>query len=129
MPEQSAARCLRTVGVGPGDVGAVAYPYDPNLVPRPNGDLTAEGWEPFAPATPSKRLTLDRRRPGIDAARFRFVPHHVAHAASAYLASPAQHPVSEPRELSGLGFGYGPGLLDEVTAVKVIHLEPAPADA
>jgi acyl-CoA reductase-like NAD-dependent aldehyde dehydrogenase len=31
-----------------------------------------------------------------------------------------------PRGASGLGLGYGPGLLDEVTAVKVVHLEPSP---
>jgi len=33
---------------------------------------------------------------------------------------------AEPRGRSGLGFGYGPELLDEVTAMKVVHLEPAP---
>lgn len=35
---------------------------------------------------------------------------------------------AEPRGVSGMGLGYGPGLLDEVTAAKVVHLEPAPAD-
>jgi succinate-semialdehyde dehydrogenase/glutarate-semialdehyde dehydrogenase len=34
---------------------------------------------------------------------------------------------AEPRRQSGLGFGYGPELLDELTATKVIHLEPAPS--
>jgi succinate-semialdehyde dehydrogenase/glutarate-semialdehyde dehydrogenase len=33
---------------------------------------------------------------------------------------------AEPREASGMGQGYGPGLLDEVTATKVVHLSPAP---
>jgi succinate-semialdehyde dehydrogenase/glutarate-semialdehyde dehydrogenase len=33
---------------------------------------------------------------------------------------------AEPRRRSGLGFGYGPELLDEVTAVKVVHLGVAP---
>jgi acyl-CoA reductase-like NAD-dependent aldehyde dehydrogenase len=33
---------------------------------------------------------------------------------------------AEPRGASGLGLGYGPGLLDEVTAMKVVHLEPSP---
>ena len=28
-----------------------------------------------------------------------------------------------PRRASGRGFGYGPELLDEMTAVKVVHLE------
>jgi acyl-CoA reductase-like NAD-dependent aldehyde dehydrogenase len=33
---------------------------------------------------------------------------------------------AEPRRQSGLGFGYGPELLDEVTTTKVLHVEPAP---
>lgn len=28
-----------------------------------------------------------------------------------------------PRRASGRGFGYGPELLDEMTAVKVVHLQ------
>ena len=31
-----------------------------------------------------------------------------------------------PRGCSGSGFGYGPELLDELTQVKAVHLEPAP---
>ena len=33
---------------------------------------------------------------------------------------------AEPRKASGLGFGYGPELLDEVTTVKVVHHAVAP---
>ncbi len=33
---------------------------------------------------------------------------------------------AEPRGCSGRGFGYGPELLGEVTAMKVIHQEPPP---
>ena len=33
---------------------------------------------------------------------------------------------AEPRKASGLGFGYGPELLDEVTATKVVHHAVAP---
>ncbi len=33
---------------------------------------------------------------------------------------------SHPRRGSGAGFGFGPELLDEVSAVTVVHLEPAP---
>jgi acyl-CoA reductase-like NAD-dependent aldehyde dehydrogenase len=36
---------------------------------------------------------------------------------------------AEPRRQSGLGFGYGPELLDELTVTKVIHLEPVPRAA
>lgn len=34
---------------------------------------------------------------------------------------------AQPQGASGLGFGYGPELLDEVTFTKVVHVEPAPA--
>jgi succinate-semialdehyde dehydrogenase/glutarate-semialdehyde dehydrogenase len=33
---------------------------------------------------------------------------------------------AQPGRGSGLGFGYGPELLDELTHTKVVHLEPAP---
>jgi succinate-semialdehyde dehydrogenase/glutarate-semialdehyde dehydrogenase len=33
---------------------------------------------------------------------------------------------AEPRRGSGLGLGYGPGLLREASAQKVVHMEPAP---
>lgn len=33
---------------------------------------------------------------------------------------------AEPHKASGLGFGYGPELLDEVTTTKVVHYRPAP---
>lgn len=33
---------------------------------------------------------------------------------------------AEPRRASGLGFGYGPELLDELTTTKVVHLEEPP---
>ncbi|MFW2513374.1 aldehyde dehydrogenase family protein [Demequina sp. SO4-13] len=34
---------------------------------------------------------------------------------------------AEPRRRSGTGLGYGPGLLEEFTAQKVLHVEPLPA--
>jgi succinate-semialdehyde dehydrogenase / glutarate-semialdehyde dehydrogenase len=33
---------------------------------------------------------------------------------------------AQPRRASGSGFGFGPELLDEMTAVKVVHLAPPP---
>ena len=33
---------------------------------------------------------------------------------------------AHPRRHSGTGYGYGPELLDELTAAKVVHVEPAP---
>jgi succinate-semialdehyde dehydrogenase/glutarate-semialdehyde dehydrogenase len=34
---------------------------------------------------------------------------------------------AHPRRGSGQGFGYGPELLDEMTATKAVHLEAPPA--
>ncbi|MDP9389266.1 MAG: aldehyde dehydrogenase family protein, partial [Actinomycetota bacterium] len=34
---------------------------------------------------------------------------------------------ASPHKASGDGFGYGPELLDELTRVRVVHLEPPPA--
>jgi acyl-CoA reductase-like NAD-dependent aldehyde dehydrogenase len=33
---------------------------------------------------------------------------------------------AEPRKHSGIGFGYGPELLDELTHTKVVHVAPYP---
>jgi carbamoyltransferase len=89
LPEQAARWCLEEGGLEPGELDAVAYSYDPDLAPQPNGDITADEWEPlrtlYARRAP---LFLRTALPGIDPAKVRFVAHHVAHAASAYLASP-----------------------------------------
>ncbi len=89
LPERAAAWCLAEAGLAPADLDAVAYSYDPELAPQPNGDLTADGWEGlrtlYARRAPGFLRTA---LPGLDPARVHFVPHHVAHAASAYLAAP-----------------------------------------
>jgi carbamoyltransferase len=89
LPEQSAAWCLARAGLAPVDLDAVGYSYDPELAPAPDGDITAEAWEPlrtlFVRRAP---LFLKTALPGLDPRRVQFVPHHVAHAASAHLVSP-----------------------------------------
>jgi carbamoyltransferase len=89
LPEQAARWCLEQGGFEPGEIDAVAYSYDPTLAMPVNGDVTACDWEPlrtlFAQRAPRFLRTV---LPGIERASFSFVPHHVAHAASAYLASP-----------------------------------------
>jgi carbamoyltransferase len=89
VPEQAATWCLSEPGLTPSDLDAVAYSYDPELAPDPCGDITAEGWEGlrtlFVRRAP---LFLAAALPGLDPSIVRFVPHHVAHAASAYLAGP-----------------------------------------
>jgi carbamoyltransferase len=89
LPEQSARWCLARAGVEAGELDAVAYSYEPRLAARMTVDITDDGWEGlrtlFAARAP---CFLRTALPGLDPARVRFVPHHVAHAASAYLAAP-----------------------------------------
>jgi carbamoyltransferase len=88
LPERSARWCLEHAGLEPGDLDAVAYSYDPALAPQPNGDVTASDWEPLRTLYVQRApLFLRTALPGLDPGLVRFVPHHVAHAASAYLAS------------------------------------------
>ncbi|GAA3167824.1 carbamoyltransferase C-terminal domain-containing protein [Planomonospora alba] len=88
LPEQAAAWCLAEAGLKPEDLDAVAYSYDPALV-RPGQQGLDERWEDlrttYAQRAPSFLATA---LPGLDPAQVRYVPHHVAHAASAGLAAP-----------------------------------------
>ena len=101
VPEQAAAWCLSAAGLAPEDLDAVAYSYDPGLLPEPD-DLTADGWEGlrtlYAREAPS---FLQTALPGLDPGCVRFVAHHVAHAASAHLAAP--YPSSAVLVLDGRG--------------------------
>ena len=88
LPEQSMAWCLRHAGVAAEELDAVAYSYDPQLAPPSGEDVTGEGWEGLrtlfvqrAPLFLKTALGLDRP-PDVQ-----FVPHHVAHASSAWLAA------------------------------------------
>jgi carbamoyltransferase len=89
LPEQAARWCLRAGGLTPADLDAVAYSYDPSLAPPVGDDVTADGWEGlrtlFAARVPRFLATA---LPGLEPERVRFVPHHLAHAASACLAAP-----------------------------------------
>src|ERR671917_2425704 len=89
LPEQSMAWCLAEAGIEPAELDAVAYSYDPDLAVQPNGDITAAEWEGLRTLYVRRApLFLRTALPGLDPARVRFVPHHVAHAASATFASP-----------------------------------------
>ena len=88
LPERSAAWCLAKAAIEPGELDAVAYSYDPELAPAVNGDITADAWEGLRTLYVRRApLFLKTVLPGLDPARVRFVPHHIAHAASAHLAS------------------------------------------
>jgi carbamoyltransferase len=89
LPELSARWCLEQAGLTPAELDAVAYSYDPELA-RPADQLGLnDPWDhlrqEYARRAPE---FLAEALPGLDPAKVRFVPHHVAHAASAGQASP-----------------------------------------
>jgi len=89
LPIEAMRWCLHEANVRPEELDAVAYSYDPELAPPPGEDITAGDWEGlrtlYARRAP---LFLASALPGLDPERVCFVPHHVAHAASAALAAP-----------------------------------------
>lgn len=88
VPEHAARWCLEEAGLEPGDLDAVAYSYDPELAEPGLGGHDAQ-WERlrtlYARRAPNFLATA---LPGLDPGIVRYVPHHVAHAASAALAAP-----------------------------------------
>ncbi|MEV4232573.1 carbamoyltransferase C-terminal domain-containing protein [Streptomyces bobili] len=102
LPELSARWCLEQAGLDPSELDAVAYSYDPDLA-RPADRLGLDDpWDhlrqEYARRAPE---FLAEALPGLDPAKVRFVPHHVAHAASAGQASP--HPDCAVLVLDGRG--------------------------
>jgi carbamoyltransferase len=89
LPELAARWCLDEAGLRPEDLDAVAYSFDPRLARPAVEQGLDDPWDGL-------RLTYAERAPqflasalpGLDPAAVRFVPHHVAHAASATLAGP-----------------------------------------
>ncbi|MBQ1046338.1 MULTISPECIES: carbamoyltransferase family protein [unclassified Micromonospora] len=89
LPELSAAWCLASAGIDVDRLDAVAYSFDPGLC-RDAAELgLADPWDglrvDYARRAPQ---FLAAALPGLDPEKVRFVPHHVAHAASAGLAAP-----------------------------------------
>jgi carbamoyltransferase len=88
LPERAMAFCLAEAGIEPHELDAVAYSYEPDLAPQPDGDVTAAAWEGlrtlYARRAP---LFLRTSLPGLDPGKVRWVAHHVAHASSATFAS------------------------------------------
>jgi carbamoyltransferase len=86
QPVASARWCLERAGLAPEDVDFVGFSYDPSLV-RPAAEMGLDDpWDHlrtlYAEQAPA---LLAEALPGLDPAKVRFVPHHVAHAASAVL--------------------------------------------
>lgn len=88
LPEEAMRFCLRAAGLRPCELDAVAYSYDPSLALE-SADLTAAEWEPLRTLYVREAPGfLNTALPGLRAGRTRFVPHHLAHAGSAGMASP-----------------------------------------
>ncbi|MFH0241551.1 carbamoyltransferase [Streptomyces sp. HK10] len=89
MPGLSAAWCLRQAGLAPADLDAVAYSFDPALAAPAESLGLDDPWDhlrrEYARRAPS---FLAEALPGLDPSVVRFVPHHMAHAASAGIAGP-----------------------------------------
>jgi carbamoyltransferase len=88
LPEQAARWCLAHAGLSPSDIDLVGYSYDPGLA-RPADDMELhDPWDHlrqmYARNAPG---FLAEALPGLAPEKVRFVPHHVAHAASAGLAA------------------------------------------
>jgi carbamoyltransferase len=89
LPERSARWCLNRGKVDASDLDAVVYSYDPGLAPPRSDDVTGDTWEALRTLYVERApLFLRTALPALDQAKVRFIPHHVAHAASAYLAAP-----------------------------------------
>ncbi len=88
-PDRSAAWCLSRAGIRSEDIDAVAYSFDPALHLPPEELGVFDPWDhlrrTYAEQAPG---FLADALPGLDPGRVKFVPHHVAHAASAALAAP-----------------------------------------
>jgi carbamoyltransferase len=89
LPELSATWCLDHAGLRAEDLDAVTYSFDPALH-RPAEELGLfDPWDDL-------RLTYAKTAPGflatalagLDQTKVRYVPHHLAHGASAALAAP-----------------------------------------
>jgi carbamoyltransferase len=89
LPELAARWCLEHAGIDVSELDAVAYSYDPSLA-RPAEELGLDDPWDHLRQTYARRAPgfLADALPGLDPAAVRFVPHHVAHAASAGLAAP-----------------------------------------
>ncbi len=128
LPERSARWCLAEGGLEAAELDAVAYSYDPELAPQPNGDITADAWEGlrtlYARRAP---LFLKTSLPGLAPERVRFVPHHVAHAASAFFPSGFERATvmvldGRGERTSYLGGRYAPdGRLEVLATQRLPH--------
>jgi carbamoyltransferase len=127
LPELSVRWCLEHAGIDASELDAVTYSFDPALT-RPAEELGLDDpWDHvrvmYARQAPSFIATAFS---GIDPAIVRYVPHHVAHAASAGLASP--HGDADVLVLDGRGESashlaghYADGRLEVLASQQLPH--------
>src|SRR4051812_48127786 len=127
LPELSASWVLAEAGLTPADLDAVAYSFDPRLMPSPeetglgdDGDVMRKMYAEKAPSFLAHHL------PGLSEDKVVYVPHHVAHAASAGLAAP--YPTNSVLVLDGRGEAishlagrYENGKLDVLASQALPH--------
>lgn len=112
--------------------------YPPTVLTHCTPDMLVMREETFGPVAPV-RVVPDFATALAEAADDRYglaatvLTGDMAHAQEAWRSLPvatvkinnvfggAPGGASEPRRISGTGFGFGPELLDEMTAVKVVH--------
>ncbi|HEY3978706.1 MAG TPA: carbamoyltransferase C-terminal domain-containing protein [Streptosporangiaceae bacterium] len=127
QPAQAARWCLEHAGLRPADIDLVGFSFDPSLA-RPAGEMGLDDpWDhlrvTYAEQAPA---FLAGELPGLDTGRARFVPHHVAHAASAGLAAgPAQCAVlvcdGRGEQDSFLAGRYRAGVLEKLSGQALPH--------
>jgi len=110
LPERAIRFCLKHAGLTARDIGHVAYSFDPKLRRK---RYRAEWWDPRVEET--FRLRLGQVQSAVEeflarslTQRFHFVPHHLAHAASAY--SPSGFDRAAILTLDGIGESEGSSL-------------------
>ncbi len=120
--------------------GAGAF-YPPTVLADCTREMSVFSEETFGPVAPV-RVVPDFDSALTEAAQDRYglsaavLTNDMAHAQIAWRSLPvgtvkinsvfggAPGGASQPRRASGNGFGFGPELLDEMTAVKVVHWSP-----
>ncbi|MEV5748580.1 carbamoyltransferase C-terminal domain-containing protein [Actinoallomurus sp. NPDC052308] len=128
QPVEAARWCLRQAGLTPGQVDLVGYSYDPSLVLPPEEMGIDDAWDHLR-TTYAKEAPgfLADALPGLDRDKVRFVPHHVAHAASAGLAVSTAEPRSvlvcdgRGERASHLAGRYDGGRLDVLAGQRLPH--------
>jgi carbamoyltransferase len=123
FPERSIRFCLEYAGLKPSDIDYVGYSFDPEIRRKqfdPNWWPNPKSEEVFRlrlAQVPSVADGILGRRLGQ---RFHFMPHHLAHAASAYFPSPFER--AAVLTVDGIGETAG-STLAKATGTRIHSIE------